>query len=46
MRLVVFESATGRVIYDHSPGDGEYDVDRINPTPMTSGGLHVRRFPR
>jgi hypothetical protein len=46
MRLVVFESATGRVIFDHSPGSGEYDVDRINPTSMTSGGVHIRRFPR
>ncbi|NUT32184.1 MAG: hypothetical protein HOV79_03820 [Hamadaea sp.] len=45
IRLVVFESATGRVVYDHSPGSGQYDVDRISPTAMTSGAVRVRRFP-
>lgn len=46
VRLVVFETATGRVIYDHSPGSREYDVDRISPTSLTSGAVRVRRWPR
>ncbi|WP_143728142.1 PKD domain-containing protein [Micromonospora cremea] len=45
IRLVVFESATGKVVYDHSPGSNEFDVDRISPTVMNSGAVRVRRSP-
>jgi hypothetical protein len=45
VRLVVFESATGRIVYDHSPGETEFDVDRINLRPLTSGGVQVHLFP-
>jgi hypothetical protein len=45
-RLVVFETATGKIAYDHSPGSTEFDVDRISPTVMTSGAVQVRRWPR
>lgn len=46
VRLVVFESATGRVVYDHSPGSGQYDVDMINPTNLNNGTVQVHRWPR
>ncbi|MEV0713126.1 NucA/NucB deoxyribonuclease domain-containing protein [Asanoa sp. NPDC050611] len=46
VRLVIFETATGQVVYDHSPGSREYDVDRISPTELTSGAVRVRRWPR
>lgn len=46
LRMVIWETATNRKVYDHSPGSSEYDVDRIEPTPMTAGGVRVRRFPR
>jgi hypothetical protein len=40
-RLVVFESATGTVVYDHSPGSTEFDVDRIDPRNLTSGAVQT-----
>jgi hypothetical protein len=46
LRPVIWETATNRKVYDHSPYSSEYDVDRIEPTPMTAGGVRVRRFPR
>jgi hypothetical protein len=46
VRLVVFETANGHVLYDHSPGSGEYDVDRIFPKDMTSGAVQIHRYPR
>ncbi|MFF0175115.1 PKD domain-containing protein [Micromonospora profundi] len=42
-RLVVFETATGTVVYDHSPGSTEFDVDRIAPRDLTSGAVQLHR---
>jgi hypothetical protein len=46
IRLVVWNSATGQKVYDHSPNSDEYDVDRISPTLMDSGGVTIQRKPR
>jgi hypothetical protein len=45
-RLVVWRTATGQIVYDHSPGSNEYDVDRIEPRNMTSGAVQIQRWPR
>ncbi|MEU5910640.1 hypothetical protein [Micromonospora sp. NPDC047527] len=42
-RLVVFETTTGTVIYDHSPGSTQFDVDRIAPRDLTSGAVQLHR---
>ncbi|MFY1655863.1 hypothetical protein [Micromonospora sp. WMMD1274] len=42
-RLVVFETASGTVVYDHSPGSTEFDVDRIAPRDLTFGAVQLHR---
>ena len=46
IRVVVWNTATGQKVYDHSPNSDEYDVDRISPTLMDSGGVTIQRKPR
>ncbi|MEW2592665.1 hypothetical protein AB0893_19860 [Micromonospora aurantiaca] len=41
--VVVFETTTGTVVYDHCPGSTEFDVDRIAPRDLTSGTVQLHR---
>jgi len=43
IRLLVFRSVGGQIVYDSQPGSREFDVDRIAPRTMTSGAVQIHR---